>query len=58
MVELVAAVAVAHWAHPLRFRPLPGWQRGANWTFDSSYGPVEGIASPNALDHLALPPGR
>jgi hypothetical protein len=46
VVELVAAVVVAPWAQPLRFRPLPGWQRGAHGTFNSSYGPVEGIASP------------
>jgi hypothetical protein len=46
VVELVAAIVVAPWAQPLRFRPLPGWQRGANGTFNSSYGPVEGIASP------------
>ena len=46
MVELVAALAVAPWAQPLRFRPLSGWQRGANGTFNSSYGAVEGIAPP------------
>ena len=46
MVELVAAVAVAPWAHPLRFRPLPGWQRGAGGTFNSSYGPGGDVASP------------
>jgi hypothetical protein len=46
MVEVIAAVALAPWAQPVRFRPLPGWQRGANGTFSSSYGPVEGVASP------------
>ena len=46
MVELLAAVALAPWAQPLRFRPLPGWQRGANGTFNSSYGPAGDIASP------------
>jgi hypothetical protein len=46
MVELVAAVAFAPWAQPLRFRPLPGWQRGASGTFNSSYGPVPNIDSP------------
>lgn len=46
MVELVAAVALAPWAQPLRFRPLPGWRRGANGTFNSSYGPAADIASP------------
>ena len=46
MVELVAAVALAPWAQPLRFRPLPGWQRGASGTVNSSYGPVPRIDSP------------
>jgi hypothetical protein len=46
MVELMAAVALAPWAHPLRFRPLPGWQDGANGTFKSSYGPGGEIAAP------------
>jgi hypothetical protein len=46
MVELVAAIALAPWAEPLRFRPLHGWQHGASGTFSSSYGPAAGIASP------------
>ena len=46
MVELVAALAIAPWAHPVHFRPMPGWHSGASGTFDSSYGPVPGIASP------------
>jgi hypothetical protein len=46
VVEVVAAIAVAPWAQPVRFRPLPGWQRGANGTFNSSYGPVKGTAAP------------
>ena len=46
MVELVAAVALAPWAQPPRFRPLPGWQRGTSGTFNSSYGPAGDIASP------------
>jgi hypothetical protein len=46
MVELVAAVALAPWAQPLRFRPLPGWQRGASGTRNSSYGPVPNVDSP------------
>jgi hypothetical protein len=46
MVALVAAVALAPWAQPLRFRPLPGWRSGANGTFNSSYGPAGDIASP------------
>ena len=39
MIEVVAALALAPWAQPLRFRPLSGWSTGANGTFDSSYGP-------------------
>jgi hypothetical protein len=46
MVELVAAVALAPWAQPLRFRPLSGWQRGASGTVDSAYGPVPNFDSP------------
>lgn len=46
MVELVAAVALAPWAQPLRFQPLPGWQTGASGTHNSSYGPVPDIGSP------------
>jgi hypothetical protein len=46
MVELVAAAALAPRAQPLRFRPLPGWQRGASGTLNSSYGPVPNIDSP------------
>lgn len=46
MVELVAAVALAPWAQPLRFAPLPGWRRGASGTLNSSYGPVPNIDSP------------
>ena len=46
MVELVAAFALAPWAQPLRFQPPTGWHTGASGTFDSSYGPVPGIASP------------
>jgi hypothetical protein len=46
MLELAAAVALAPWAQPLRFRPLPGWRTGANGTFNSSYGPAGDVASP------------
>ena len=46
MIELVAAVALAPWAQPLRFRPLPGWQSGAGGTIDSHYGPAPDIAAP------------
>jgi hypothetical protein len=46
MVELVAAVALAPWTLPLRFRPLSGWQRGASGTISSTYGPVPNVDSP------------
>lgn len=46
MVELVAALALAPWAQPVRFRPLSGWRSGSSGTFDSSYGPAPGVASP------------
>jgi hypothetical protein len=46
MVEMVAALAIAPWAQPLWFQPLPGWRAGASGTFDSSYGPTPGVASP------------
>jgi hypothetical protein len=46
MVELVAAVALAPWAQPLRFRQLAGWQRGASGTVSSTYGPVPNVDSP------------
>ncbi len=46
MVELVAAAALAPWAQPVQFRPLPGWQHGASGTFESSYGPAGNVASP------------
>lgn len=38
-------VALAPWAEAVQFRPLPGWERGAGGTFDSSYGPLGGVAS-------------
>lgn len=46
MIELLAAAALAPWAQPLRFRPLPGWEARANGTFDSSYGPAPHVVSP------------
>ena len=46
MVEMVAALAIAPWSQPLRFRPVPGWHTGAGGTFSSSYGPAPGVASP------------
>jgi hypothetical protein len=32
VLEVLAAVALAPWAHPLAFRPLSGWHRGASGT--------------------------
>ena len=52
MVELVAAVALAPWAQPLRFQPLPGWQTGASGTHNSSYGPVPDIGFAEGVDGL------
>jgi hypothetical protein len=46
MVELLAALALAPWAQPVRFRPLPAWENGASGTFQSSYGPVPGVTEP------------
>jgi hypothetical protein len=46
VLERVAAIAVAPWTQPVRFRPLPGWQNGASGTLSSSYGSVPGVASP------------
>lgn len=46
MIEAIAALALAPWAQPLRFRPFPGWRTGANGTFTSSYGPGPDNASP------------
>ena len=43
---MVAALAIAPWAQPLRFRPAPGWRTGSSGTFASSYGPAPGTASP------------
>jgi hypothetical protein len=34
---LLAALALAPWAHPLAFRPLPGWHTGASGTTRSVY---------------------
>src|SRR5215472_11657576 len=46
MVALVAAIALAPWTHPARFRPLTGWTNGASGTFSSSYGPAGDTPSP------------
>jgi hypothetical protein len=37
MIELLAALALAPWTHPLAFRPLPGWHTGASGTVRSLY---------------------
>lgn len=46
MLGLLAAAALAPWAHPLRFRPLAGWHTGASGTIDSTYGPAPQVPSP------------
>lgn len=46
MIELLAAITLAPWTHPARFRPLHGWTNGASGTFSSSYGPARGTTSP------------
>lgn len=38
MIELVAALALAPWTHPLSFLPQPGWHTGASGTVPSLYG--------------------
>lgn len=40
MIELLATAALSPWAHPLRFRPLAGWQTGASGNVPSLYGPA------------------
>jgi hypothetical protein len=37
MLELIAAMALAPWAHPLAFAPLPGWHTGMSGTVLSQY---------------------
>jgi hypothetical protein len=44
VIELLAAAALSPWAHPLAFRPLPGWRTGASGTVPSLYGPSPGRA--------------
>jgi hypothetical protein len=39
VIELLAAAALSPWAHPLAFRPLPGWRTGASGNVPSLYGP-------------------
>jgi hypothetical protein len=39
MVGPVVASALAVWAHPLAFRPAPGWRSGASGTLRSAYAP-------------------
>jgi hypothetical protein len=46
MVELLAALAIAPWSEPVRFRPLPSWRTGSSGTLKSSYGPVPGVTAP------------
>jgi len=44
VIELLAAAALAPWAHPLRFGPLAGWRRGASGTVSSLYDNVSSRA--------------
>jgi hypothetical protein len=37
VIELLAAIALTPWAHPLAFRPLPDWHTGASGTVNSLY---------------------
>jgi hypothetical protein len=37
VVALLAGLALSPWAHPLAFRPLPGWSTGASGTVKSAY---------------------
>jgi len=37
VIELLAALALVPWAHPLTFRPLSGWHTGASGTVNSLY---------------------
>jgi hypothetical protein len=49
VVALVAAAVLAPWAHPLAFRPLRGWRRGASGTVRSHYGgATRRVAAPRA----------
>src|SRR5579862_2163082 len=47
MIVFLAALAVTPWAHPLAFRPMPGWQTGASGNRPSRYGrPGKQVARP------------
>lgn len=37
MIALLLALTLAPWAHPLGFRPVPGWQTGASGNTRSVY---------------------
>ncbi len=37
MIPFLLALALAPWAHPLSFRPAPGWQTGASGNTRSAY---------------------
>jgi hypothetical protein len=37
MLPFLLALAVAPWAHPLVFQPMPGWQTGASGNTTSAY---------------------
>jgi hypothetical protein len=46
VIEFLAAAALSPWAHPLAFRPLPGWRTGASGNVPSLYGPSP-VRAPN-----------
>jgi hypothetical protein len=47
MIDLLAAAALTPWAHPLVFRPLPGWRTGSSGNISSLYGPSS-VRAPKA----------
>lgn len=47
MLALLVAVSMAPWAHPLSFRPIPGWRFGSSGSTSSVYvGHKKWIAEP------------
>lgn len=49
MIELFVAAALAPWAHPLAFQPMPGWRTGASGNVPSLYtGRTEAPPMPKA----------
>lgn len=46
MLELLAALVLAPWAHPLAFQSLAGWQTGAGNTRSAYVGPTKRVPVP------------